>query len=49
MAIGSGVDKQVIYKKQTALGTKATALGAQVLRRTTSGIEFKGIFNAIKT
>ncbi|HMY90743.1 MAG TPA: phage tail tube protein [Nitrosomonas sp.] len=41
MAIGSGVDKQVIYKKQTALGTKATASGAQVLRRTTSGIELK--------
>lgn len=41
MAIGSGVDKQVIYKKQTALGTKATASGAQVLRRTSSGIELK--------
>ena len=41
MAIGSGVEKQVIYKKQSALGTKATASGAQVLRRTTSGIELK--------
>ena len=41
MAIGSGVEKQLIYKKQTALGTKATASGAQVLRRTSSGIELK--------
>jgi hypothetical protein len=41
MTIGSGVDKQVIYKKQTALGTKATAGSAQILRRTTSGIELK--------
>ncbi len=41
MAIGSGVEKQVIYKKQSALGTKATASSAQILRRTTSGIELK--------
>jgi len=41
MAIGSGVEKQLIYKKQTALGTKATVSGAQVLRRTSSGIELK--------
>ena len=41
MAIGSGVEKQLIYKKQTAPGTKATASGAQVLRRTSSGIELK--------
>ena len=41
MTIGSGVEKQLIYKKQTVLGTKATASGAQVLRRTSSGIELK--------
>lgn len=41
MAIGSGVEKQVIYKKQTALGTKATAGSAQILRRVSSGVELK--------
>ena len=41
MTIGSGVEKQLIYKNKTVLGTKATASGAQVLRRTSSGIELK--------
>ena len=41
MAIGSGVEKQVIYKKHTALGTKTTAGSAQILRRVSSGVELK--------
>lgn len=41
MAVGTGVGKQVIYKVQPALGTKATASAAQYLRRVTSGIELK--------
>ncbi len=41
MTIGSGVEKQLIYKKQTGLGTKAAASGGKILRRTTSGIELK--------
>lgn len=41
MAIGTGVASQVIYKVQSALGTKATAASAQILRRVTSGIELK--------
>ena len=41
MAVGTGVGKQVIYKVQPALGTKATASAAQILRRVTSGIELK--------
>lgn len=41
MAIGSGVEKQVIYKKQTGLGVKASVGSAQILRRVTSGIELK--------
>lgn len=41
MAVGTGVGKQVIYKVQPALGTKATASAAQYLRRVTSGLELK--------
>jgi hypothetical protein len=52
MAIGTGVAKQVIYKVQSGLGTKATAGSAQILRRVTSGLELKkGTFqsNEIRT
>jgi hypothetical protein len=41
MAVGTGVGKQVVYKVQSALGTKATAGSAQILRRVTSGLELK--------
>lgn len=41
MAIASGVGKQVIYKVQSALGTKATAGSAQILRRVTSNLELR--------
>lgn len=39
MAIAVGVAKKLVYKKQTALGTKASASGAQYLRRVTSDID----------
>lgn len=41
MAIATGVGKTLAYKKQTALGTKASASGAQLLRRVTSGLELQ--------
>lgn len=41
MAIASGVGKQVIYKAQTALGTKASTNSAQILRRVTSNLELR--------
>lgn len=41
MAIATGVGKQVIYKVQSALGTKATAGSAQILRRVTSNLELR--------
>ena len=41
MAIASGVGKQVIYKVQTALGTKASTGSAQILRRVTSNLELR--------
>ncbi len=52
MAIAQGVSKQLTYKVQSALGTKATASSAQSLRRVTSGLELqKGTFqsNEIRT
>ena len=52
MAIATGVSKQLVYKVQSALGTKATASGAQSLRRVTSGLELtKNTFqsNEIRT
>lgn len=39
MTIASGIFKQLVAKKQTALGTKASASGAQVYRRVTSTID----------
>lgn len=39
--LASGSFKQLIYKKQSALGTKATAGSAQMLRRVTSTIDKK--------
>lgn len=39
MAIASGIFKQLVAKKQSALGTKATATGAQIYRRVTSTID----------
>ena len=39
MSIATGVAKQLVAKKQTALGTKAAAAGAQVYRRVTSTID----------
>lgn len=39
MSIASGVFKQLVAKKQSALGTKATAPSAQLLRRVTSTID----------
>jgi hypothetical protein len=39
MAIATGTAKQLVAKKQTALGTKAAAAGAQVYRRVTSTID----------
>jgi len=41
MAIASGVGKQVIYKVQSALGTKASTGSAQILRRVTSNLELR--------
>lgn len=41
MTIATGVGKQVIYKVQSALGTKATAGSAQILRRVTSNLELR--------
>ena len=41
MAIATGVGKQVIYKAQTALGTKASTGSAQILRRVTSNLELR--------
>jgi hypothetical protein len=39
MTISTGVFKQLVAKKQSALGTKATAASAQVYRRVTSTID----------
>ena len=39
MAIAQGIFKNLVAKKQTALGTKASASGAQYLRRVTSDID----------
>lgn len=39
MTISSGIFKQLVAKKQAALGTKADAAGAQVFRRVTSTID----------
>lgn len=39
MTIASGIFKQLVAKKQSALGTKATAGSAQVYRRVTSTID----------
>jgi hypothetical protein len=39
MSIATGTAKQLVAKKQTALGTKAAAAGAQVYRRVTSTID----------
>jgi hypothetical protein len=39
MAIAVGIAKQLVYKAQTALGSKASASGAQILRRVTSDID----------
>lgn len=39
MTIATGIFKQLVAKKQSALGTKATAGGAQVYRRVTSTID----------
>ena len=41
MTVGTGVGKQVIYKVQPALGTKASTGSAQILRRVTSGLELR--------
>jgi len=41
MTIATGVAKKLVYKKQSALGTIATASGAQYLRRVTSTIDLK--------
>lgn len=52
MAIATGVAKQLIYKVQPALGTKATAASAQLLRRVSSSLELtKNTFqsNEIRT
>lgn len=39
MTIATGVSKQLVAKKQSALGSKASASGAQVFRRVTSTID----------
>lgn len=39
MTIASGIFKQLVAKKQSALGTKATAASAQIYRRVTSTID----------
>ena len=52
MAVATGVAKQLVYKVQSALGTKASASSAQSLRRVTSGLELtKSTFqsNEIRT
>lgn len=52
MAIATGVAKQLIYKVQSALGTKATSASAQLLRRVSSSLELtKNTFqsNEIRT
>jgi len=41
MAIATGVFKKLVAKKQAALGTKATASGAQYYRRVTSTIDLQ--------
>ena len=41
MPIATGVAKKLVYKKQSALGTIASAAGAQYLRRVTSNIDLK--------
>lgn len=41
MAIATGVAKQVAYKVQSGLGTKASTGSAQLLRRVTSGLELQ--------
>ena len=41
MTIAAGVFKQLVAKKQTALGSKASASGAQLYRRVTSTIDLK--------
>jgi hypothetical protein len=41
MAIATGIFKQLVIKKQAALGTKATAASAQLYRRVTSSIDLK--------
>lgn len=41
MTIATGVAKKLVYKKQSALGTIATASGAQYLRRVTSTVDLK--------
>ena len=41
MAIATGVFKKLSYKKQSALGTKATGASAQYLRRVTSTVDLK--------
>lgn len=39
MTIATGVSKQLVAKKQSGLGTKASASGAQIYRRVTSTID----------
>ena len=39
MAISQGIFKLLVAKKQSALGTKATASGAQYMRRVTSNLD----------
>jgi hypothetical protein len=41
MTIATGVAKKLVYKKQSALGTIASAASAQYLRRVTSTIDLK--------
>ncbi len=41
MTIATGVAKKLVYKKQSALGTIASASGAQYLRRVTSNVDLK--------
>jgi hypothetical protein len=52
MTVAQGISKQLIVKKQSALGTAASGSGAQILRRITSTIDLaKGNFksNEIRT
>jgi len=39
VAIAQGIFKKLVFKKQTGLGAKATASGAQVLRRVSSNLD----------